>query len=95
MQEDLGIGTKGIEIAESEHPDIIILNVGLLDMSGFEVLERIRRFSSVPIIILSAKTSEAEEVRALDKGADDYVRIPFGPTNILARIMAILRRTGI
>ncbi|MFC1907738.1 response regulator transcription factor [Chloroflexota bacterium] len=87
-------GAKGIEIAESEHPDIIILNVILPDMSGFEVLERIRLFSDVPIIILNGTGNEADEVRGLDMGADDYIVIPFSPINLLARTVAILRRSG-
>ena len=88
-------GAKGIEMAESEHPDIIILNVSLPDMSGFEVLERIRLFSNVPIIILTVTGNDADEVRGLDMGADDYIVIPFSPINLLARTMAILRRSGL
>ncbi|MFC2003148.1 response regulator transcription factor [Chloroflexota bacterium] len=88
-------GAKGIEVAEAEHPDIIILNVSLPDMSGFEVLERIRLFSNVPIIILTVTGNEADELRGLDMGADDYIVIPFNPINLLARTMAILRRTGL
>ena len=88
-------GAKGIEIAESEHPDITIFNVSLPDMSGFEVLERIRLFSNMPIIILTVTGNEADELRGLDMGADDYIVIPFSPTNLLARTMAILRRAGV
>jgi len=85
------MGKKGIELAESEALDIIILDLGLPDMSGFEVLEKIRLFSSVPIIILTVKAEEANVVKGLEWGADDYIVKPCGQQELLARIKARVR----
>ncbi len=82
------LGKKGIELAQSEVLDIIILDLGLPDMSGFEVLGHIRIFSSVPIVILSAKAYEADIVRALECGADDYMVKPPDALELTARIKA-------
>ncbi len=85
------MGKKGIELAESEALDIIILDLGLPDMSGFEVLEQIRLFSSVPIIILTVKAEEASIVKGLERGADDYIVKPCGQQELLARAKARVR----
>lgn len=87
-------GTKGIEMVETETPDIIILDINLPDMTGFEVLENIRRFSDVPIIVLTVRGDEVDELRGLEMGADDYITKPFSPANLLTRVRAVLRRTG-
>ncbi|MBL7209782.1 MAG: response regulator transcription factor [Dehalococcoidia bacterium] len=88
-------GAKGIEMAESESPDIIILDINLPDMEGFEVLEQIRLFSDVPIIILTVREAELDKVRGLEMGADDYVVKPFSAIDLLARVRAVLRRVGV
>lgn len=85
------LGHKGIEIAESELPDIIILDLGLPDMSGFDVLEKIRSFSSIPIIILTVKADEVDIVRGLECGADDYIVKPCSQLELLSRIKARIR----
>jgi len=85
------LGKKGMELAESEEPDIIILDLGLPDISGFEVLKQTRLFSSVPIIVLTAKTEEASLVKGLEWGADDYIVKPCGQLQLLARIKARVR----
>ena len=84
----------GINKVEDDSPDIIILDINLPDMSGFDVLERIRQFSEVPIIILSARDQEIDKVRGLEIGADDYIVKPFSPSELLVRCQAVLRRTG-
>ena len=85
-------GEGGITLAEAERPDVIVLDLGLPDMDGIEVCHRIRQWSSAPIIVLSARHSEAEKVRLLDAGADDYVTKPFGTVEFRARVRAQLRR---
>jgi two-component system KDP operon response regulator KdpE len=85
-------GEKGIEMVEGEKPDVIILDLGLPDISGFEVLKRIRLFSNVPILILTVMADESDKVKGLDWGADDYVTKPFKQLELLARVKALLRR---
>jgi len=85
------LGKKGIELAESEDPNIIILDLGLPDIGGFEVLKQIRFFSSVPIIILTVKAEEASIVRGLEWGADDYIVKPCSQLELLARVKARMR----
>jgi len=85
------MGKKGIELAESEDPDIIVLDLELPDISGFEVLKQIRLFSSVPIIVLTARAEEADMVKGLEWGADDYVVKPCGQLEFLARVKARVR----
>jgi len=85
------LGRKGIELGESEDPNIIILDLGLPDISGFEVLRQVRFFSSVPIIILTIKEDEASIVRGLEWGADDYIVKPCGQLELLARVKARIR----
>jgi two-component system response regulator VicR len=85
-------GKRGVEMAESEAPDIIILDLGLPDISGFEVLRQIRSFSDVPIIILTVMDEEDDLIKGLTWGADDYVTKPFSKMELLARVKTILRR---
>jgi len=85
-------GEKGIEMAESEDPQIVILDLGLPDINGFEVLRRIRSFSKVPVIILTVMNEEDDMIKGLEWGADDYVTKPFRKMALLARVKAILRR---
>lgn len=85
------LGMKGVELTESEGPDIIILDLGLPDISGFEVLKRIRLFSAVPIIILTVKAEETSVVKGLEWGADDYIIKPCGQLELMARIKARVR----
>jgi two-component system KDP operon response regulator KdpE len=87
-------GGDGIKKVEEDSPDIIILDINLPDMSGFDVLEHVRQFSEVPIIILSARDQEIDKVRGLEIGADDYIVKPFSPSELLVRCQAVLRRTG-
>ncbi len=84
--------TAGLKAATIKTPDLIVLDLGLPDLDGAEVLERIRSFSNVPIIILSIESGEQEKVRVLKLGADDYVVKPFGIAELLARGDAALRR---
>ncbi len=88
-------GERGIVLAEKDAPDIVILDLGLPDINGFEVLKAIRLFSSVLIIILTVSGDEEDIVRCLEYGADDYIVKPFRQLELLARIKAMLRRTGI
>jgi two-component system KDP operon response regulator KdpE len=86
-------GRAAIEAAERDHPDLVVLDLGLPDIEGVEVCRTIRRDQEVPIIVLSARGAERDKVAALDAGADDYVTKPFGTEELLARIRAALRRT--
>lgn len=85
-------GAKGLELIEAENPDLVILDVGLPDMDGFEVLREIRRFSQVPVIMLTVKSADTDIARGLELGADDYVTKPFSHVELLARVQAVLRR---
>ena len=86
------LGRKGVELVESENPDIVILDLGLPDISGFEVLNQTRLFSHVPIIILTVRADEADVVKGLEWGADDYILKPFRQLELLARVKALIRR---
>ena len=85
-------GKAGILEASQSRPDVIILDLGLPDLDGLEVIQRIREWSQVPIVILSARGQEQDKVKALDAGADDYVQKPFSVSELLARIRVALRR---
>ncbi len=85
-------GRHGMVEISSQRPDLIILDLGLPDMDGVDVIEQIRAWSATPIIVLSARSEEAQKVAALDVGADDYLCKPFGNAELLARIRAHLRR---
>ena len=86
-------GKDGIVTVATNHPQLVILDLGLPDKDGFSVLNEIRTWSNVPVIILSVKNSEADIVKALDLGADDYITKPFNTFELLARIRANIRRT--
>jgi len=86
-------GEKGLELAETELPDIIIQDLGLPDMDGLEVLRKVRSFSDVPVIILTVRGEEIDKVKGLEMGADDYVVKPFAPAEFLARVKAVMRRS--
>jgi len=86
------LGEKGIEMVETEKPDVVILDLGLPDISGFSVLKQIRLFSKVPILILTVRAEESAIVQGLEWGADDYATKPFKQLELLARIKALLRR---
>jgi len=85
-------GQEALERIETEHPDVVLLDVGLPEMSGFEVLKTVRLFSDVPIIMLTVRDDELSKVQGLELGADDYVTKPFSHLELLARVRAVLRR---
>jgi DNA-binding response OmpR family regulator len=85
-------GEEAIQLFHSESPDLVLLDLMLPKKSGFEVLEEIRKYSSVPVILLTARGAETDKVRGLRAGADDYVTKPFGLQEVFARIAAVLRR---
>ena len=87
-------GRKGLDAAAREHPDLVILDLGLPDMDGVDVARALRGWTTVPIIVLSARDAERVKVAALDAGADDYVTKPFGMDELLARLRAALRRAA-
>ncbi len=84
-------GRTGLSLCTSHHPEVILLDLGLPDIDGMEILQTIRGFSAVPIIVISARTQEKDKVEALDGGADDYITKPFGAEELLARIRTALR----
>jgi two-component system KDP operon response regulator KdpE len=89
-------GADGLVEAASRQPDVVIVDLGLPDMDGLEVIRRLREWSTVPIIVLSARGQEADKVVALDLGADDYVSKPFGAEELLARVrVAIRHKAGV
>jgi DNA-binding response OmpR family regulator len=85
-------GEQALDLAVSYHPDLILLDVRLPDYSGYEICRKIREYSIVPIIMLTALAEEQDKVRGLDAGADDYITKPFGAQELLARVRALLRR---
>lgn len=87
-------GKEGLMLAASVHPDLVIVDLGLPDMDGKEVVKKLRDWSSVPVIILTAREQEQEKIAALDLGADDYVTKPFGMGELLARLRVCLRRSN-
>lgn len=87
-------GKEALPIITSQCPDLILLDLGLPDMDGMEIIRQVRTWSSVPIIVLSARTQEQEKVRALDLGADDYLTKPIGTSELLARIRTTLRHSN-
>jgi two-component system KDP operon response regulator KdpE len=89
-----GDGKTGLAIVARERPDVVIVDLGLPDMDGADVIRGIRGWSSAPIIVLSAREHEATKVAALDAGADDYVTKPFGMDELLARLRAAVRRSA-
>jgi two-component system KDP operon response regulator KdpE len=87
-------GAAALAAAASHPPDVVILDLGLPDMDGTDVIEGLRGWSQAPIIVLSARTAQGDKVVALDVGADDYMTKPFGMDELLARLRAALRRSG-
>ncbi|MEU7088924.1 response regulator [Streptomyces achromogenes] len=85
-------GRTALDLAASRHPDVVVLDLGLPDMDGVEVIRGLRGWTRVPILVLSARHSSDEKVEALDAGADDYVTKPFGMDELLARLRAAVRR---
>lgn len=86
-------GMEAIALSMSHKPDLIILDLGLPDMDGIDVIEKVREWSKIPIIIVSARENERQKIEALDKGADDYLTKPFGIGELLARIRVSLRHS--
>ena len=85
---------RGLSAAQTHKPDLVIIDLGLPDRDGMTVIRGIRAWSTVPIIVLSARTAEADKVAALEQGADDYVTKPFGPRELVARVQVALRHTA-
>ncbi|MFF4320727.1 response regulator [Streptomyces sp. NPDC001568] len=85
-------GAGALELAAARHPDVVVLDLGLPDMDGIEVIKGLRGWTRVPILVLSARHTSDEKVEALDAGADDYVTKPFGMDELLARLRAAVRR---
>jgi len=85
-------GTRALHVAAHDHPDVIVLDLGLPDLDGADVITGLRGWSTTPIIVLSARTDSGDKVEALDAGADDYVTKPFGMDELLARLRAAVRR---
>jgi two-component system KDP operon response regulator KdpE len=87
-------GTAGLRAAEGRELDVVVLDLGLPDVDGTEVITALRAFTTVPIIVLSARADSGDKVRALDRGADDYVTKPFGVDELMARLRAAVRRAA-
>ena len=87
-------GRTALQALREDRPDVVVLDLGLPDLSGIEVLRRLRAWSTTPVVVLSARAESTEKVEALDLGADDYVTKPFGMDELLARIRAAARRAG-
>ena len=87
-------GSSAILEASSHNPDIVLLDLGLPDMEGVEVIKKIRTWSNMPIIVISARSEDTDKIEALDAGADDYLAKPFAISELLARLRAMLRRKG-
>jgi DNA-binding response OmpR family regulator len=86
-------GSEALEKASKEHPDLVLLDIMMPEMDGFETLQGLRETSSVPVIFLTAKSEEVDRIKGLDLGADDYITKPFSPRELASRIRAVLRRT--
>lgn len=89
------MGETGIEMTRREQPDVVILDLGLPDITGFQVLHEIRSFSDVPLMLLTVRGDEIDKIKGLEMGADDYIVKPFSPGELLARIGTVLRRRQI
>ena len=87
-------GRAALDVAARSHPDVVVLDLGLPELDGVEVIKGLRGWSRVPIIVLSVRDAEGDKVAALDAGADDYVTKPFGMDELLARLRAALRRAA-
>lgn len=89
---DASDGLKALEVFDREQPELVILDVNLPGLNGFEVCKRIRERSATPVMMLTVRSTEEDEVHGLDQGADDYLTKPFSPRSLLARVRALLRR---
>ena len=87
-------GKEALSMIPSHCPDVILLDLGLPDIDGIDILQQIREWSNIPVIVVSARTEEADKVKALDMGADDYIAKPFGTSELLARIRTALRHVA-
>jgi two-component system KDP operon response regulator KdpE len=87
-------GTRALAAAATAEPDVLVLDLGLPDISGLDVIKGVRAYASMPILVLSARTGTSDKVAALDLGADDYVTKPFSIDELLARLRAVTRRVG-
>jgi len=87
-------GIRGVEILKSDSFDAVMLDINLPDIDGFEVLKRIRSFSNVPVVIITVRGGEDDQVKGLEMGADDYIVKPFSPRDVIARVNSVLRRAG-
>ncbi len=87
-------GKDGLAIITSQLPDLVLLDLGLPDMDGMDIIRQTREWSSMPIIVISARTQEKEKVNALDVGADDYITKPFGTSELMARIRTAMRHSN-
>jgi two-component system, OmpR family, KDP operon response regulator KdpE len=85
-------GAEGLGLAATQSPDLVVLDIGLPDMEGHDVLRELRTWSQVPVLMLSVRDTETEKVRALDSGANDYVTKPFGIQELMARLRVLLRQ---
>jgi len=86
-------GRKGIDLVETETPDVVILDIGLPDIDGYQVLKEIRRFSDVPVLMLTVRSEDTDVAKGLELGADDYITKPFSHIELIARVQAVLRRS--
>jgi DNA-binding response OmpR family regulator len=86
-------GRSAISLAQREHPDLVVLDLGLPDMDGLDVLRRLRERAPTPVVVLTARGEESDRLVGLELGADDYVVKPFSPKEVVARVRAVLRRT--
>ena len=86
-------GAEGYSMVTSQCPDVVILDLGLPDMDGMTILKNVRQWSSMPVLVVSARTHEKDKVAALDAGADDYITKPFGTSELLARVRTAIRHT--
>jgi two-component system KDP operon response regulator KdpE len=87
-----GSGEEALDRIEEDRPDIVLLDIGLPDIDGFEVIRRIREFSDVPVVMLTARDDAMDKVKGLELGADDYITKPFNHLELMARVKAVLRR---
>lgn len=86
-------GTEAYSMITSQCPDVVILDLGLPDMDGMEILKNVREWSTMPVLVVSARSHEKDKVQALDLGADDYITKPFGTSELLARVRTAIRHT--
>lgn len=91
---EAGDGQEALRVFFEERPDLVVLDVAMPGLDGWQTLERIRELSDVPVVMLTARATEVEKTRGLRSGADDYVTKPFGRQELLARVEALLRRSG-